>query len=122
MTVEQARPVQGQVLHRARFGRLRRFEPASLIWVLAAAALLFLVATPLVRLLISSLQATDTGTFTLGNYVSAYGRLRNLEALGNSLLYALEVTVLSNAVPTGIGDLRRRISPLWEPVTNPLVV
>ncbi|MDI3468967.1 MAG: hypothetical protein OJF62_001030 [Pseudolabrys sp.] len=101
-------PVQGATLHRGPLGRLRRFEPASLIWVLAAAALLFLVATPLVRLLISSLQATDTGTFTFDNYVSAYGRMRNLEALGNSLLYALEVTVLSAlmAVPIAWGVSR----------------
>jgi iron(III) transport system permease protein len=108
MSVVQSQPVQGEALHRSRLGRLRRFEPASLIWVLAAAALLFLVATPLVRLLISSLQATDTGTFTLENYISAYGRLRNLEALGNSLLYALEVTVLSAlmAVPIAWGVSR----------------
>ena len=108
MSVVQSRPVQGEALHRSRLGRLRRFEPASLIWVLAAAALVFLVATPLVRLLISSLQSTDTGTFTFENYISAYGRLRNLEALGNSLLYALEVTVLSAlmAVPIAWGVSR----------------
>lgn len=108
MSVEQMRSVQGKALHRSRLGHLRRFEPASLIWVLAAAALLFLVATPLVRLLISSLQTTDTGTFTFENYVSAYARLRNLEALGNSLLYAVEVTVLSAlmAVPIAWGVSR----------------
>jgi iron(III) transport system permease protein len=108
MSLEQVRPVQGGALHRGPLGRLRRFESASLIWLLAAAALLFLVATPLMRLLISSLQATDTGTFTLGNYASAYGHLRNLEALGNSLLYALEVTVLSAlmAVPIAWGVSR----------------
>ncbi|HXD45496.1 MAG TPA: iron ABC transporter permease [Pseudolabrys sp.] len=108
MSVEQVRPVQGAALHRGRFGRLRRFEPASLIWILAAAALLFLVATPLVRLLISSLQATDSGAFTIGNYISAYGHVRNLEALGNSLLYALEVTLMSAlmAVPIAWGVSR----------------
>lgn len=108
MSVEPMRPVQGAPLHRGRLGRLRRFEPASLIWLLAAAALLFLVATPMVRLLISSLQTTDTGTWTLHNYISAYGHLRNLEALGNSLLYALEVTVMSAlmAVPIAWGVSR----------------
>ena len=108
MGVERMRSVQGKALHRSRLSRLRRFEPASLIWVLAAAALLFLVATPLVRLLISSLQTTDIGAFTFENYVSAYARLRNLEALGNSLLYAVEVTVLSAlmAVPIAWGVSR----------------
>jgi iron(III) transport system permease protein len=108
MSVVQSGPAQGAALRPGRLGRLRRFEPASLIWLLAAAALLFLVVTPLVRLLISSLQTTDTGTFTLDNYISAYGRLRNLEALGNSLLYALQVTVLSAlmAVPIAWGVSR----------------
>ncbi|HEX5212265.1 MAG TPA: iron ABC transporter permease [Pseudolabrys sp.] len=102
MSTAPSPPVQGAALRQGRLGRLRRFEPATLIWLLAAAALLFLVATPLVRLLISSLQTTDSGTFTLGNYASAYGRLRNLEALGNSLLYALEVTIMSAAMAVPI--------------------
>ena len=102
MSVAQSRLVQGGALHQGKLGRLRRFEPATLLWLLAAAGLLFLVATPLLRLLISSLQTTDSGTFTLHNYVSAYGHLRNLEALGNSLLYALAVTVLSAAMAVPI--------------------
>ena len=108
MSLAEPPRVQGAALHPGTLGRLRRFEPASLIWILAAAALLFLVATPLVRLLMSSLQSTDTGAFTLDNYVSAYGQIRNLEALGNSLLYSLEVTVLSAlmAVPIAWGVSR----------------
>ncbi|MGH6673032.1 MAG: ABC transporter permease [Xanthobacteraceae bacterium] len=108
MSVVRTPLVQGAALRQRGRARLRRFEPATLLWLVAAAALLFLVATPLVRLLISSLQATDTGTFTLDNYVSAYGRVRNLEALGNSLLYALEVTVFSTimAVPIAWGISR----------------
>src|SRR3569623_3020460 len=108
MSLAEPPRVLASSLHPGTLGRLRRFEPASLIWILAAAALLFLVATPLVRLLMSSLQSTDTGAFTLDNYVSAYGRIRNLEALGNSLLYSLEVTVLSAllAVPIAWGVSR----------------
>jgi iron(III) transport system permease protein len=108
MSVAESQLVQGAALRRGRLGRLRRFEPATLLWLLAAAGLLFLVATPMVRLLISSLQATDTGAFTFDNYISAYGRARNLEALGNSLLYAVQVTVLSAimAVPIAWGVSR----------------
>ena len=75
--------------------RLRRIEPASLIWLAAVAALLFLVVAPLLRLLVSSFQSTDTGAFTLANYTIAWGNLRDLKAVGNTLLYAIEVTLVS---------------------------
>ncbi len=85
-----------------------RVRPASLVWLIAILALLFLVASPVLRLVISSLQSTDTGAFTFGNYAIAYGRLRDFEALGNTLLYAAEVTILSAilAVPIAWGVAR----------------
>ena len=87
---------------------LRRFEPALLIWLAVVAALAFLVAGPIARLLISSAQDVDTGAFTLRNYVTAYGRARDVAALGTSLLYAAEVTVLAAvfAVPIAWGVAR----------------
>ena len=45
-----------------------------------AAALIFLVVNPLFRLVQLSLQDTDTGAFTLLNYVTAYSRPRYLRA------------------------------------------
>ena len=66
-------------------GRLRHLEPASLVWVLLVAALLFLVAFPLGKLLVVSFE-TRSGAFTLANYATAYGRARYLEALANSLM------------------------------------
>ncbi|MBV9734413.1 MAG: iron ABC transporter permease [Acidisphaera sp.] len=88
--------------------RLRRLEPASLVWLVALAGLAALVAVPLLRLLVSSFQDTDTGAFTLGNYATAYGHLRDVLALGNSLLYAAEVTLVSVvlAVPIAWGIAR----------------
>jgi iron(III) transport system permease protein len=88
--------------------RLRQFDPTVLIWVAAVLVLVFLVASPVLRLLLSSLQSTDTGRFTLVNYVIAYGHLRDWAALGNSLLYAVEVTVVSAilAVPIAWGVSR----------------
>ena len=53
------------------------------------------MAAPLARLLVSSFQSTDTGAFTFANYAIAWGHPRELIALGNSLRYALEVTLLS---------------------------
>ena len=75
--------------------RLPRWEPAILLWLLLVAVLLFLVINPLLRLLITSFQATDTQSFTLANYGLAFGRLRNVTALLNSLLYGAAVTLVS---------------------------
>ena len=53
-----------------------RFDPLILLWIVLAAILAFLVINPLLRLVLSSLEAADTGAFTLQNYVTAYGRPR----------------------------------------------
>src|SRR5438132_1435154 len=51
----------------------RRFEPVMLIWLALVGILLFLVVNPVLRLLVSSFEATDGGQFTLANYMIAYG-------------------------------------------------
>jgi iron(III) transport system permease protein len=85
-----------------------RVTATGLAWAVAAAALLFLVVTPVVSLLLSSLHDTDTGAWTLANFAIAYGRSRDWVALGNSLLYAAATTVLSAllAVPIAWGVSR----------------
>jgi iron(III) transport system permease protein len=75
--------------------RLPRWEPAILLWLLLVAVLLLLVINPLLRLLITSFQETDTQFFTLANYGLVFGRLRNVTALLNSLLYGAAVTLVS---------------------------
>lgn len=77
------------------FGRFSRLEPASLLWLAALLALFCLIVVPLARLLVSSFQSTDTRAFTLANYAIAWGREREWIALGNSVLYAVETTVVS---------------------------
>ena len=88
-------------LRRGRRGPFRHIEPAMLLWVVLAAALLFLVAGPMAKLLVISFETRDTGAFTLGNYATAYGRDRYIDALLNSLklgaLSALLSTIM--AVP-----------------------
>src|SRR3984957_8134500 len=74
--------------------RRRTFDPLMILWVVLAAALIFLVVNPLFRLVQLSLQDTDTGAFTLMNYVAAYGRSRYLVAMWNSLQLGFWVTVL----------------------------
>ena len=88
--------------------RPRRLTAAGVVWAATLAALLFLVASPVGSLVLSSLRDTDTGAFTLDNYAIAYGHSRDLVALGNSLLYAAGVTVVSVvlAVPIAWGVSR----------------
>ena len=82
--------------------RLRRIEPAAILWVAAAAVLIFLVIAPTLRLLLASFEGTETGGFTIANYITAYASQRRLIAFGNSLLYGLAVTAVALvfAVPT----------------------
>ena len=76
-------------------GRLQRFEPSMLLWLALVAVLVFLVASPMVRLLVSSFQEADTGRLTLSNYLAAYGSLRHLQALWNSLELGIGVALLA---------------------------
>lgn len=80
--------------------RWRHLDKSSWVWVVAIIALVFLVVNPLARLLIVSFQDAG-GAFSLENYVSAYSRLRNLQALGNSLVLGVSsgVTCLFFGVP-----------------------
>ena len=74
--------------------RSRSFDPLIFLWIVLAAALVFLVVNPLFQLVNTSLQETDTGAFTLMNYVTAYSRPRYLVAMWNSIRLGFTVTVL----------------------------
>src|SRR3954452_21587636 len=75
--------------------RLRLLEPSMLLWILLIGILTFLVASPLVRLIMSSFQEAETGSFTLANYAEAYGRVRHVQALLNSLELGAGVAILA---------------------------
>jgi iron(III) transport system permease protein len=75
--------------------RLRYLEPSNLIWLVLVLVLLFLVAVPIGKLLIVSFEQQGTGAFTFRNYAQAYGRIRYLEALGNSLMLGTASAMLS---------------------------
>jgi iron(III) transport system permease protein len=81
--------------------RLRYLEPSTLLWILLVAILLFLVAVPIGKLLIVSFEKQGSGGFTLDNYFTAYGRVRYLGALGNSLMLGAGAAALATvfAVP-----------------------
>jgi iron(III) transport system permease protein len=94
--VEPVGDLVARPLRRATLAaRLRALDPTLLLWVVLAAALVFLVVNPLLRLVLTSFQAADTGAFTLANYVAAYSRPRYLQALWNSLMLGAAVSALS---------------------------
>jgi iron(III) transport system permease protein len=74
--------------------RWRHLDRSIVLWALLIGVLLVLVVNPLARLLLASFQSADTGSLTLANYLTAYGRWRYIEALGNSLVLGLCVAVL----------------------------
>ncbi len=74
--------------------RSRSFDPLVILWILLAAALVFLVVNPLYQLIHTSLEEADTGVFTLQNYVAAYSRPRYITAMWNSIRLGFSVTVL----------------------------
>ena len=78
--------------------RLKMLEPVALLWVILVAGLIFLVAAPLLKMLLISFEEQDTGDFTLMNYATAYGRQRYLDALRNSLLLGLLTAVISTII------------------------
>ena len=75
--------------------RLRLIDPSMALWVVMIAILIFLIASPLVRLVVASFQQGETGAFTLANYRDAYGSFRHLNALLHSLQLGVGVAVLS---------------------------
>jgi iron(III) transport system permease protein len=75
-------------------GRLS--DPALWLFTLLIAALVFLVANPILRLVWDSFHDAQ-GVWSLGSYTSALGASRNLQALLNSLYLGAAVTGLSLA-------------------------
>jgi len=75
--------------------RVRLIEPSMVLWVVMIAVLVFLVASPLVRLVVSSFQEVDSGALTLANYYEAYVNPRHVTALVNSLKLGLGVALLA---------------------------
>jgi len=71
----------------------RHLDKSAWVWLLAIGVLLFLVVNPLLRLLVVSFQLPD-GAFTLSNYFVAYGRVRYVEALLNSLILGVSAASL----------------------------
>jgi iron(III) transport system permease protein len=83
------------VATRSPLARLRIIDPGMIIWLALIVVLVFLIASPMVRLVISSFQEPETHRLTLDNYVEAYGRARHLQALWNTLQFGAGVAALA---------------------------
>src|SRR5256714_13251615 len=75
--------------------RLRLADPSMILWIAMIAILVFLILSPMVRLVVSSFQEPETGRLTLSNYAEAYGHARHLQALWNTLQFGAGVAGVS---------------------------
>ena len=86
-----AKQAPGQRLH----GRFKYFDPLYILWAAMIGLLLFLVVSPMVRLVMVSIEERDVGAWTIANYFTAYSRWRYIEALLNSLQLGAVTAILS---------------------------
>src|SRR4051812_9654535 len=88
--------------------RAGRWDATWLLWAAIIVILLVLVVSPFVYLVLTSFQAEKTGDFTLGNYATAYGRARYIDALFNSLQLGAGAALLAGAfaIPLAWGVAR----------------
>lgn len=95
--------------------RWRHLDKSFWVWMLAIVILAFLVVNPLLRLFIVSFQDAG-GAFTFDNYAAAYGRVRHLEALGNSLVLGLGAGVLCLLFGLPMAWALSRTDMPWKPL------
>src|SRR5690606_31787634 len=88
-------------------GKVRNIDFTRVVWLVTCALLVYLVATPVVYLLYESLT-TETGQFTLQNFVRTFQRPRTIEALINTVVVSVGVSILGAliAVPLAFGVSR----------------
>jgi iron(III) transport system permease protein len=73
----------------------QRADAAPLVWLLSAAILLVLVVAPLGILLYTAFRVPEGAAVTLANFRAAFGEAIYRGPVGNSLVYATSVGVLS---------------------------
>ncbi len=70
-------------------------DPALWLFGVLIAALIFLVANPILRLVWDSIAIVDGAGVTLDHYLSAFGRSRHVQAMLNSLYLGGAVTLIA---------------------------
>src|SRR5450755_4207203 len=83
-------------------------NPTTLVALLLASVLIFLVANPLFQLVKDSFTKASDHSFTLANYVTAFGRPRYVQALINSVELGAAAAAFASliAVPLAWGVSR----------------
>src|SRR5229473_3528940 len=83
-------------------------NPTTLVALLLASILIFLVANPLFQLVKDSFTKASDHSFTFANYVTAFGRPRYVQALINSMELGVAAAALASliAVPLAWGVSR----------------
>src|SRR5262245_64796607 len=72
-----------------------RLDAAPGVWLLSAAILAVLVVAPLAILLVTAVHVPEGTGFTLANFLEAFGQAIYQGPVGNSLVYATSVGILS---------------------------
>lgn len=82
--------------HTAPLARPRRwrFDPTVMVFLLLIALLVFLVANPVLRMIVESLRDADGG-FSFARYAEAFGRARYVQALWTTLYLGVAATAFS---------------------------
>jgi iron(III) transport system permease protein len=101
---------------------VRRLRLGWLLWVAAAAVLIFMVMVPLVWLGVTSFQDENTGAPTLSNYVSAFSKSIYLEPVLNSFKLAVSVATLAVLVGTPLAWLVSRTDMPGRRLIRPLIL
>ncbi|TAM86937.1 iron ABC transporter permease, partial [bacterium] len=88
--------------------RIGGFDPSLLLWIGAAAVLVFMVVVPLLWLAYTSIQQENSGALTLHNYFTVFTQSYYLEPIRNSMILATCVALIAVAVGTPLAWLVTR--------------
>ncbi|MES2530091.1 MAG: iron ABC transporter permease, partial [Pseudomonadota bacterium] len=105
-------------LARPRLSRRSRLADPS-VWLFGTliVLLILLVANPILRLVWDSFH-TAAGTLSFGSYAAALGKMRNLQALLNSLYLGLAVTAVALALGVPLALAVSRTNMPWRNFTH----
>jgi iron(III) transport system permease protein len=106
----------------ARSLNLGRLRLGWMLWLLAAAVLLFMVMVPLLLLGLSSFQDENTGALTLQNYLSAFGRPIYRDPVINSFKLAISVATIAVLVGTPLAWLVSRTDMPGRRLIRPMIL
>jgi iron(III) transport system permease protein len=102
-------------------GRGRR-DAAPAVWLLSAAILAVLVVAPLAILLVTAFSVPEGQGFTLANFLEAFGQAMYRGPVGNSLVYATSVGILSVLVGAPLAWLVTRTDMPGKAIVRTLTI